>query len=134
MSEPIRGYVGLGSNLGDRPGNLRRALLRLAGTPGLRVLRVSAVYETAPWGVLNQPPFLNAVAEVVSALGPIQLVTALQVAERAIGRTATARWGPREIDLDLLLYGEYRAEQAWQRRGLAVPHASMHERAFVLAP
>src|SRR5690348_4120826 len=96
----VRGYVGLGSNLGDRLGNLRRALLRLTGTPGVRVLRVSAVYETAPWGYPNQPAFLNAVAEIESALGPIQLVTALQAVERGIGRTATVRWGPRKIDLD----------------------------------
>src|SRR6185437_3066618 len=84
MNELVRGYVGLGSNLGDRLGNLRRALLRLAGTPGVRVVRVSPVYETAPWGYLNQPAFLNAVAEVESALGPIQLATALQAAERGL--------------------------------------------------
>lgn len=134
MNELVRGYVGLGSNLGDRLGNLRRALLRLAGTPGVRVVRVSPVYETAPWGYTNQPSFLNAVAEVESALGPIQLATALQAAERGLGRTTTFRWGPREIDLDLLLYGNFYGDRGLNRRGLAVPHPAMHERAFVLAP
>ena len=130
MNEQVRCYVGLGSNLGDREANLRRAVALLSEAPESRVTRTSAVYETAPWGFLDQPAFLNAAAEVETALGPIQLVTALQTIERALGRTATFRWGPREIDLDLLLYGE----QRFNRRGLTVPHSAMFERAFVLAP
>jgi len=130
VNNSIRCYVGLGSNLGDRVENLRRAVALLGEMPGTRVIRTSAVYETAPWGYVDQPAFLNAVAELETTLGAIQLVSVLQSIELALGRTRTFRWGPREIDLDLLLYGE----SMMARRGLSVPHTSMAERAFVLAP
>lgn len=123
-------YLGIGSNQGDRLAMLRRAVQRVAAAPGIQVVRSSAVYETAPWGYLDQPPFLNAVIELTTTLGPLQLIIALQATERNLGRTTTWRWGPRQIDLDLLLYGD----QCLTRRGLQVPHAAMHQRAFVLAP
>lgn len=126
----VRCYLGIGSNQGDRLTMLRQAIRRLAEAPGVRVVRSSAAYETAPWGYADQSPFLNAVIEITTTLGPLQLTVALQTIERSLGRTASFRWGPRQIDLDLLLYGD----RPFTRRGLRVPHVSMHERAFVLAP
>ena len=129
-SAEVEAYVGIGANLGDRAAAIRRAAELLGAAPGVARVRLSPIYESAPVGYLDQPPFLNAVAAAATRLGPLQLVLALQLIERAIGRTRTFRWGPREIDLDLLLYDG----RAIQRRGLTVPHPAMHERAFVLVP
>lgn len=126
----IDSYVGLGSNLGDRQQQVTRAMDLLAGMPGIRGLRSSSLYESEPWGFKDQPPFVNAVARVETDLGPLQLMILLRRIEAMLGRTPTFRWGPREIDLDLLLYGSCQI----QRRGLIVPHPSMHQRAFVLEP
>ncbi len=123
-------YVGVGSNLGDRSGQVTRAMDLLAVTPGIRWVRRSSLYESEPWGFRDQPSFINAVARVASDLGPLQLLVALRRIESALGRTATFRWGPREIDVDLLLYGDRQI----RRRGLIVPHPSMHQRVFVLEP
>lgn len=127
---PVQAFVGLGSNLGDREGQIRRAIQILASSPGVSDVQVSSLYETAPVGYLEQPPFLNAAVGFRTTLGPIQLLLLLKQIEQRIGRTPTFRWGPREIDLDLLLYGNQRIE----RRGLSVPHPAMYERAFVLVP
>ena len=124
------GYIGLGSNLGDREEYLRRACTSLQSSPRIVVRRVSSVYETEPWGYVDQGAFLNAVAETVTDLGPIQLFCALQAIQGELGRQTRFRWGPREIDLDLLLYGDLTV----CRRGLVVPHPAMYQRAFVLAP
>jgi 2-amino-4-hydroxy-6-hydroxymethyldihydropteridine diphosphokinase len=123
-------YIGLGANIGDRTANIRRALALLDGAPGIRVTAVSALYETPPWGYIAQPAFLNAVARLSTALGPLQLLCALKSFEAQIGREVTFRWGPRVIDLDLLLDDGERLT----RRGLVVPHAGMLTRAFVLIP
>lgn len=123
-------YVGLGSNLGNRAGHLARALELLRAAPGVRVGAVSALYETPPWGYTRQPAFLNAVARLATPLGPRQLLLALKSIERQVGREETFRWGPRVVDLDLLLYDDLRL----RRRGLEVPHPGMLERAFVLVP
>jgi 2-amino-4-hydroxy-6-hydroxymethyldihydropteridine diphosphokinase len=109
---------------------LDRAVEELRATPGIMSVRRSPVYETAPVGFLDQPPFLNAVAELQTTLGPLQLFLRQKQIEAQLGRTATFRWGPREIDLDLLLYDE----ETIRRRGLVVPHPAMFERAFVLIP
>jgi 2-amino-4-hydroxy-6-hydroxymethyldihydropteridine diphosphokinase len=121
-------YIGLGSNLGDRLGHLRRALEAL-DEKGIRVVRVSSVYETDPVGP-PQPDYLNAVAEVSTTLSPSDLVRALKTAEEEAGRAHRERWGPREIDLDLLLY----ADETIEEEGLTVPHPELTHRAFVLVP
>jgi 2-amino-4-hydroxy-6-hydroxymethyldihydropteridine diphosphokinase len=124
-----RVFIGLGSNVGRRPVFLRRAVSALKKTPGVRVVRVSPVYETSPVGP-RQRCFLNAVLEVRSHEGPEDLLKRLQALERALGRRRRRRWGPREIDLDLLLFGRRRAN----RPGLTLPHPRWRERKFVLWP
>jgi 2-amino-4-hydroxy-6-hydroxymethyldihydropteridine diphosphokinase len=120
-----RAYVGLGANLGDREAAIRRA----AELVGAR--RLSTIRETEPWGLADQPPFLNAAAELETDLPPRALLDRLLEVERALGRTRDGpRWGPRTIDLDLLLYGDERIDEP----GLAVPHPRLHERRFALEP
>ncbi len=123
-------YVGLGSNLGDRRATLEGAVAELGLTPGVRVLRVSSFHETDPVGGPPQPRYVNAVAEVETSLGPRALLDRLRAVEARFGRERGARWGPRTLDLDLLLHGEDVIDEP----GLAVPHPRMAERAFVLAP
>jgi 2-amino-4-hydroxy-6-hydroxymethyldihydropteridine diphosphokinase len=120
-------YLGLGSNLGRRARNLSAARRRLRQS-GARILRQSRVIETAPWGVVDQPPFLNQVIEIEWAGSPRQLLRAAKAVERDGGRTATRRWGPRVIDVDILLFGDEHIDEA----GLVVPHPRIAERPFVL--
>jgi 2-amino-4-hydroxy-6-hydroxymethyldihydropteridine diphosphokinase len=124
-----RAFVGLGSNLGDRELNLRRALERLEE---LGSVRASSFRETDPVGVTDQPKFLNAAAELVTEIGPRRLLERLLAIERDLGRERTreARWGPRVIDLDLLVYGN----EAIDEPGLTVPHPRLADRRFVLEP
>ena len=122
-------YIGLGSNLGDRAANLRAARERIAA-PDLRVLRESSIYETAPRDVEDQPWFLNQVIECETDLFPRQLLARLQKIERAMGRKRRIAKGPREIDLDILLYGEAVVKSP----ELEVPHPRLSERRFVLEP
>jgi 2-amino-4-hydroxy-6-hydroxymethyldihydropteridine diphosphokinase len=119
-------YIGLGSNLGDREENLRRALERL------RPLSVSAIRETDPVGITEQPRFLNAVAKLETDLRPRELLDRLLEIERDLGRDRSEeeRWGPRTIDVDLLLYGDETIDEP----GLTVPHPRLAERRFVLEP
>jgi 2-amino-4-hydroxy-6-hydroxymethyldihydropteridine diphosphokinase len=120
-----RAYVGLGANLGDREATIRAALELLAPA------RVSTLIETEPWGYAEQPRYLNAVAEVETDEGPRALLDRLLEIERQLGRTREGpRYGPRTIDLDLLLYGDEQLDEP----GLVVPHQRLHERAFVLVP
>lgn len=127
MSEH-RAYIGIGTNLGDRVANLDRAVQALAmlGT----VLVKSSFYRTAPWGNLEQPWFLNAVVLLQTQLPPRELLVHMRDAEQRLGRTARERWGPREIDLDLLLYDDLEIDEP----DLRVPHPYLRERAFVLVP
>jgi len=115
-------YIGLGSNLGDRRAMIADALERL------KPRRVSAVVETAPWGRVDQPAFLNAVAEIETDLEPAALLDRLLDVERGLGRVRHEKWGPRSIDLDLLLYDDRRV----RTESLSVPHPHLHERRFVL--
>ena len=115
-------YVGLGSNLGDRRSLLASALAELDPK------RVSTVVETEPWGRTDQPPFLNAVAELDTDEEPRALLARLMEVEARHGRERTERWGPRTLDLDLLLYGDRRVREP----GLEVPHPRLAERRFVL--
>ena len=124
-------YVGLGSNLGDREYAIRAALERLGETEGVRVVKVSSVRETDPVGFLEQPAFLNAAAELETTLSPQDLLRTLLVVERELGRTREGpRFGPRTIDLDLLVYGDVVVDEP----GLTVPHPRLHERRFALEP
>ena len=129
MSEIIA-YLGLGTNLGDRTTNLREALGLLASAPGLRLLRCSQVYETEPWGVAEQPRYLNCVAEVAATLNPEALLTRCKEVEERLGRLPGPRWGPRLIDLDILLYGT----RVVDLPHLEIPHPRLHLRAFALIP
>ena len=124
-------YIGLGANLGRRGHTLRCALAMLNARADLSVVAVSDFIETPPvGGPAGQPPFLNAAAELRTALPPRELLAALQAVEDHFGRTREVRWGPRTLDLDLLLYGSLVTDGP----GLRVPHPRMHERLFVLEP
>ena len=126
-----RAYVGLGSNLGDREALLRASLVALESDPAIEVVAVSSFRETEPVGYLDQPRFLNAVAALETTLAPRALLERLLAIERGLGRVREGpRFGPRPIDLDLLLHGD--AVVAEPR--LTVPHPRLHERRFVLEP
>ena len=116
--------------MGDRQANLRAALSELGALPTISLTQVSSLYETAPVGVTEQPDFLNAAAEIQTSLAPLDLLSVLLHIENKIGRVRTFRWGPRVIDLDLLLYGEQRIALP----DLIVPHPRLRERAFALVP
>jgi 2-amino-4-hydroxy-6-hydroxymethyldihydropteridine diphosphokinase len=131
--EGVRGiiaFVGIGSNLEDPTARCREAFRRLDTIPGIRVLRRSSLYRTAPVGPEDQPWFINAIAEIRTDLPPRKLFEALKEIERKMGRSDGPRWGPRVIDLDLLLYGR----QVVAEEGLIIPHPEMHRRRFVLEP
>ncbi|UGB39236.1 2-amino-4-hydroxy-6-hydroxymethyldihydropteridine diphosphokinase [Frateuria soli] len=126
-----RAFVALGGNLGDVPETLRRALDALAALPRTRLVAHSRFYRTPPWGLREQPPFINAAAELETTLTPHQLLAAMLQIERDAGRVrAGERWGPRTLDLDILhMDGEARYDKR-----LTLPHPRIAERAFVLLP
>jgi len=123
-------YLGLGSNVGDRQAAIDAALGHLEALPHTRVFAVSSVIETDPVGFTDQPRFLNAVAGLETDLSPFDLLDELQRIESRLGRVRTRRWGPRTIDLDILLYDD----QVIQTDHLTIPHPLMAERRFVLGP
>lgn len=124
-------FIGLGSNLADPRRQLQSALRELDALSGTRLLRHSRLYRSAPWGEREQPDFVNAVAMIETALTPRELLDALLGIERAAGRVRDGRrWGPRVLDLDILLYGD----RILSESGLRVPHPHLAERAFVLLP
>lgn len=126
-----RAYVGLGANLGDREGSIHAALERLGAHPDVTVVGVSRLRETDPVGIVDQPRFVNAAAALDTELGPRELLDVLLAVERELGRTRSGpRYGPRTIDLDLLLYGDETVDEP----GLTVPHPRLHERRFALEP
>ena len=152
----IRTYIGLGANVGDAAAALERAVGALDALPGVRVRAVSPLYATEPWGVTDQPEFRNAVAALdVTVHGPdlvtaaLSLLSDLKRLERDLGRRSGARWGPRELDLDILVFGRHRiathrppearsndaeVDPDKAMRRLEVPHRDAGERLFVLAP
>ena len=125
-----RAYLSIGSNLGGRIENCVIAVAKLAHARAVDVLTVSAVYETEPWGKTDQPDFVNVAVEVETGLAPHALLGACKRIEDGMGRVSGERWGPRVIDLDVLLY----EDQVVEDDDLILPHPRMHERRFVLAP
>jgi 2-amino-4-hydroxy-6-hydroxymethyldihydropteridine diphosphokinase len=121
-------YLALGTNLGDRPGNLQDATAVLS--PVVTVLERSPVYETQPWGMTDQPAFLNMAIKGDTHLGPLELLKHLKRMETRLGRLPAVRYGPRKIDIDILFY----ADLILDTPKLTIPHPSLHERAFVLIP
>lgn len=123
-------YVALGANLGERESSLREALRRIAAVRGVELLRTSGIYETDPVGYEDQPAFLNMAAALATDLAPAELLRTLLSIEKEMGRVRDVRWGPRTIDLDLLIYEDVTMET----QELTLPHPRMGERAFVLVP
>lgn len=147
----VRAYVGLGANLGDAPATLAAGVRALAALPGVRLRGVSRLYETRPVGVVDQPDFRNAAVALDVPAGPdpetgaLSLLIALKRLERAFGRQDRERWGPRELDLDLLIFGRARlsldrppegmsVDPGTASRLLVVPHRDAADRLFVVAP
>jgi 2-amino-4-hydroxy-6-hydroxymethyldihydropteridine diphosphokinase len=124
----VRALLGLGANLGDPVATLLEAKTRLNSIG--RVTAASSLYRTPPWGVADQPPFVNAALALETALDPDALLAALKSLERALGRVASIRWGPRALDVDILDYEGVRRDDPV----LTIPHARLFERAFVLVP
>jgi len=126
----VRAYVGLGANLGGREDSIRRAVRLLGEADGVEVVSVSTLRETEPWGPVEQPSYLNGAVELETELGPRALLELLLDVERRLGRVRTERWGPRTIDLDLLVHGDRVVDEP----GLTLPHPRLHERRFALEP
>jgi 2-amino-4-hydroxy-6-hydroxymethyldihydropteridine diphosphokinase len=156
LRRSVRAYIGLGANVGDATATLAKAVEALDELPAANVRGVSRLYATAPWGVTDQPEFRNAVvgldvaiAQVDAAAAALRLLGSLKSLERAAGRRRRPRWGPRELDLDLLVFGRHRisvartsearsidasTDPAKAAKRLEVPHRDLGERLFVLAP
>jgi 2-amino-4-hydroxy-6-hydroxymethyldihydropteridine diphosphokinase len=126
----VRVFIGLGSNLGDRTNYLHKALTEIANSPNIVIKKYSSVYETEPVGKKKQPNFLNMAVELESTLLPQNLLQRLKEIETKIGRTRTEHWGPREIDLDILYYGN----ETFNDKELQLPHPEITNRKFVLVP
>jgi len=124
------GYLGFGTNLGDRKKNLDRAIISLDSRPDLTILRTSGIYETKPWGMTDQPNFLNMVAEIATSISLGELLERVKKLEQDMGREDGPRFGPRLIDVDILML----EDQVVNQPDLQIPHASLHLRAFVLVP
>lgn len=125
-----RAFIGLGANQGDPVENLKAALKLMDNNPGITVIHVSSVYLTEPVGYEDQPWFHNLVAEVETELEPFELLAVLQGIENELGRVRTIRWGPRTVDLDILLYDGVQLNE----EKLTIPHPRMKDRAFVMVP
>lgn len=126
----MKAYLGIGSNIGDKYSNIQKAIRLLGQAPGTTVRAVSSIYETEPWGTINQENYYNLVAELDTALDPYNLLRICQEIEDNMGRKRTERWGPRIIDLDILLYDNL----ILQSEKLIIPHPYLEVREFVLAP
>lgn len=129
-SNSVRAYLGLGGNIGDPVHAMAAALRALDATTEVRVAAVSSLYRTPPWGRTDQPDFVNAAAALDTLLSPHDLLTLCLSTERTLKRVRAERWGPRTIDMDILLYGALTVREA----GLDIPHPRMLERTFVMVP
>lgn len=123
-------FLGLGSNLGDRTSTIAKAIQGLSALPDTIVIQSSSLYETEPWGNIDQPAYLNAVVEITTQMEPHELLKNTLAIEEHLGRVRTERWGPRTIDIDILLYENLVMDDPI----LIIPHPRMHERRFVLVP
>lgn len=123
-------FLGLGSNVGDRENQLKEAIRLLDEQPGIKVVKVSSFYETEPVGYVNQPDFLNLCVEIQTELSPKAVLESGLAIEQQLHRVRKERWGPRTLDIDILLYGD----QIIEEEDLTIPHPRMTERAFVLIP
>ncbi len=126
----MKAYLSLGGNLGDRGYYLRTAICRLVASPGIGVEKISSIYETKAWGEVEQPDFWNLVLRLETVLKPVELLHRLQEIENELGRVRTKKWGPRTIDIDILLYDNIVCDSS----ELKVPHPLMEQRAFVMIP
>ena len=125
-----KAFIGIGTNIGDRKDNLNRAVKLLGENGKTLIKRVSSIYETAPVGYLDQAAFLNIVVEIETVLDPFELMEFTASIEKALGRVRPIKWGPRIIDLDILLY----ENEVVKTENLIIPHPRIGERAFVLIP
>ncbi len=132
MADAVRAFVGLGGNIGDVANTLMEAIWAIEALPQTSVRSQSDLYRSPPWGRTDQDPFINAVVELQTRLAPMVLLDSLIEIEEKFGRVRSEdeRWGPRTLDLDLLVFGE----QTIQSPGLCIPHPHLHERGFVLVP
>ena len=126
----VTAYIGIGSNLADPVSQVQQAVLALEQLPRTHAIACSPLYRSKPWGVPGQPDYINAVAALETTLPALELLTHLQAIETARGRVRTVRWGPRTLDLDILLYGGLQLDGP----RLTIPHPRLRERAFVLYP
>ncbi|MBP2642403.1 MAG: 2-amino-4-hydroxy-6-hydroxymethyldihydropteridine pyrophosphokinase [Firmicutes bacterium] len=122
--------LGLGSNIGDRKKNIQAAIRAIHSHPNIRVIKMSSFYETDPVGYIDQPCFINAVAAVATTLSPLELLEVCLSIEQNLGRIRVQKWGPRTIDIDLLIFDEYECNTST----LTLPHPRLLERGFVLVP
>ena len=127
---PVSACVAFGGNVGDVQENLRQAIVAVAALPHTRLTHISSLYRTAPVGMEDQPEFINGALVVATRMSARELLAALLSIEQTLGRTREVRWGPRTVDLDLLLYGETMRDE----EDLELPHPRMHQRGFVLVP
>ncbi len=123
-------YLGLGSNMGSRRLNIEKAIKAIGEVEGISVTKASSFYETEPWGEIDQEKFINAVIEIITDWSPEKLLKKLQEIEIKMGRQRLEKWGPRNIDIDILLFGD----EVLDGQELTVPHPYMRERLFVLIP
>ena len=130
--QSVTAYLGLGSNLGDRNESLREAIVRLGDPEDLTAVATSSIYETDPWGYTSQPDFLNCVVEIETRLSPVELLERVEKVEQEVGRTPSWRYGPRLIDVDILMYGDLCLRLS--DPDLTIPHPRMEQRAFVMTP
>lgn len=130
MESAVTAYIGVGTNMGDKEANIRQALEMISNIPGVILNRAASIYKTEPVGFLEQDWFLNTVVEIATELAPLTLLEKLLDIENRMGRVRAIHWGPRVIDLDIVLYGD----AVINTPRLTVPHPRMAERAFVLAP
>ena len=130
LPEGLIALLGVGSNMGDARQHVLRAIEELDTIEDVRVMRASPLYGSGAWGRTDQPDFVNAVAQIRTTLPPHRLLSAVKALERTHGRVPAERWGPRPLDIDILLYGDYAVAEPY----LQVPHPRMWDRAFVLRP
>lgn len=123
-------YLGLGSNIGDREANLSSAIQKISEVPGIEITKISSRYKTKPYGKTDQPDFMNMAVEVDTNLTPLDLLETVLGVEHELGRVRNEVWGPRNIDIDILLYEDLEL----QLTDLKVPHPEMHLRSFVIDP